>query len=103
MSATKTQVLEELKGQDFDSETYQLIVDSLQEFPEELSNEDLQKVDTLLAEMQAAETLSAQLYGEMADSLEKAADQLTDTADEYVESAAKITYDNVKLAQDLSE
>jgi len=103
MSATKTQVLEELKKQDFDEETYQLIADSFQDFPEELSNEDLQKIDSLLAEMQTEETISAQVYGEMADSLEKAADQMANAADNYTESVAKITYDNVKLAQDLSE
>ena len=103
MSATKTQVLEEIKTQGFDDESYQLIVDSLQEFPEELDNDNLQKLDTILAEMQSADEIATQVHGEIADSMEKAADEMYDAADKYVEDVAKITYDNVKLAQDLSK
>ncbi|MFZ5438144.1 MAG: hypothetical protein ACOZAK_03785 [Patescibacteria group bacterium] len=103
MGPTKTQLLEELKNQGLDEETYQAVVQELASIPEQMSAEDISKVDQLLAKMGDVEKVSAYAYGEMADTLDKAADDLTDLADNYIETAAKTTYNNVKLAQDLSE
>lgn len=102
MSPTKTQILEELKSI-VDEETYQALVTDFQDLPEQLSQQDMVKVDEILAELEEAEKISAHVLGQLADAAGKAADDLTDAADEFVESAAKTTYDNAKLAKDLME
>ena len=103
MGPTKTQLLAELKKQGLDEETYQSVVTALQDVPEQMSAEDIAKVDKLLAQMGEVEKISAYSYGEMADTLDKASDDLTDLADDFIETAAKTTYNNVKLAKDLTE
>jgi len=103
MGPTKTQLLEELKNQGIDEETRQMIAESLQELPEQLGAEDIKRADEVLAEFEEVEKISAYVHEQLADTLERASDDLSDAADDFVERSAKTTYDNVKLARDLSE
>ncbi len=100
MSPTKTQLLEELKKQ-VDEQTYQALVTEFQNLPEQLTADDLAKVDAVLAELEETEKIAAHTYNRLADTLDRTADKLTDAADEFIERSAQATYDNAKLAKDL--
>jgi len=103
MQLTKTQLFEEIRNQGLDEETITNLMSDFADLPEELSQTDLERVDSVLAEVQGAHGFAALTHGEMADALENASDKILDAADEYIEDSARVTVNNVQLAQSMLE
>ncbi len=101
MNKTKTQLFEEIRSAGLDEQTVMALQEDFANLPEELTAQDMDRIDAVLAELEATQKYVASEYGEMADQYEKAADEVLNAGDDFVEQAAQTTYNHVKTANDI--
>lgn len=101
MVITKSEFFEEMKSKGFSPELEELISDYLGQFSEELSQEDVDRIDLFLAEVEASMKVTSDTYGKIATELEHAEEDMLYAMDKLMDRTEQMQADDEAAYKDL--
>jgi len=98
---TKQQLYDGLLEQGLDQESIDAVKNATASMSEELSQDDLKVIMELIDEMEKVEKILERSYEQEIDANLDAHDEIMNAADDYIESAARQTIDDINLVNSL--
>jgi hypothetical protein len=97
----KQDLINQINSEELEATLKDTLIEKVNSYPDQLSNENLMEFDALLADLQSEEVQSAALLTDTARNIDSMIDELDAIEDQYVHDSTTIKRDGPKTLQGL--